>query len=101
MPYAVTRSIVVRFQYSRCRRVCPQWRSANDHVESSGDDSRTTISVHRLRQQDGGCILVFTNVTEVRRLERIRRDFIANVSHELRTPVSVMSAVPRRWRTVR
>ncbi len=35
-----------------------------------------------------GAVLVFHNVTEIRRLEKIRKDFIANVSHELRTPAS-------------
>ncbi|MFQ5780668.1 MAG: two-component system histidine kinase PnpS [Nitrospiria bacterium] len=35
-------------------------------------------------------VLVFHNITENKRQERIRRDFIANVSHELRTPVSVI-----------
>jgi two-component system phosphate regulon sensor histidine kinase PhoR len=35
-----------------------------------------------------GCILVFHNITELRRLEKIRQDFVANVSHELRTPLS-------------
>ncbi|MCM8792501.1 MAG: cell wall metabolism sensor histidine kinase WalK [Candidatus Omnitrophica bacterium] len=35
-----------------------------------------------------GAILVFHDITELRRLERIRQDFVANVSHELRTPVS-------------
>jgi two-component system phosphate regulon sensor histidine kinase PhoR len=39
-----------------------------------------------------GCVVVLHDVTEVRRLERVRRDFVANVSHELRTPVSVISA---------
>lgn len=35
-----------------------------------------------------GAVLVFHDITELRRLEKIRQDFVANVSHELRTPVS-------------
>ena len=37
-----------------------------------------------------GAVVVMHDVTEIRRLERIRRDFVANVSHELRTPVSII-----------
>jgi len=40
----------------------------------------------------GGCVITLLDVTDVRRLETIRRDFVANVSHELRTPVSIISA---------
>ncbi|MFT5388157.1 MAG: two-component system phosphate regulon sensor histidine kinase PhoR [Candidatus Omnitrophota bacterium] len=38
--------------------------------------------------QFDGAVLVFHDVTEIQRLESIRRDFVANVSHELRTPVT-------------
>jgi two-component system, OmpR family, sensor histidine kinase SenX3 len=39
----------------------------------------------------GSVTLLFDDVTEVRRLEAVRRDFVANVSHELKTPVGALS----------
>jgi two-component system phosphate regulon sensor histidine kinase PhoR len=39
-----------------------------------------------------GRVLLLEDVTNVRRLESVRRDFVANVSHELRTPVAVIRA---------
>ena len=37
-----------------------------------------------------GAVLIFHDITELRRLEKVRQDFVANVSHELRTPVSTI-----------
>src|SRR5262249_57918891 len=36
----------------------------------------------------GGFVLVLHDISELRRLERIRRDFVANVSQELKTPLT-------------
>jgi PAS domain S-box-containing protein len=43
---------------------------------------------------DGGCVYAFRDLTEERRLEQLKADFIATVSHELRTPIAaVLGAV--------
>lgn len=38
----------------------------------------------------GGVVAVFHDISDLKRLETIRKDFVANVSHELRTPVTVI-----------
>jgi two-component system phosphate regulon sensor histidine kinase PhoR len=39
-----------------------------------------------------GAVLVFHDTSELRRLERVRQEFVANVSHELKTPLAVIKA---------
>lgn len=48
------------------------------------------VRAARLRTEEDGVFAVFVDVTEMRRLESLRRDFVANVSHELRTPVAAI-----------
>lgn len=48
-----------------------------------------------LRDEEGqhiGLVLVLHDVTQLRRLESVRRDFVSNVSHEVKTPVSAIKA---------
>lgn len=55
--------------------------------------SKLMVRATRLEGAHRGVLAVFVDVTETRRLENIRREFVANVSHELRTPVtSIRSA---------
>ncbi len=56
-------------------------------VETEPGRSYVNVTATPLRQRSG-CVVVLQDVTELRRLEKVRRDFVANVSHELRTPLA-------------
>ncbi len=70
-----------------------------DHAEQwqeitlSGEGEKTILT-HWVPLLDnetkGGVVAVFHDISDLKRLERIRKDFVANVSHELRTPVTVI-----------
>ena len=53
-------------------------------------EGRTLLATARPLPQ-GGAVLVLHDLTEVRRLQVMRRDFVANVSHELKTPLTSIS----------
>ena len=61
-------------------------------VELELADRRALLARLTPRDEDGERVLVLSDITALRRLEAVRRDFVANVSHELRTPATVILA---------
>lgn len=56
------------------------------------DDSRTLVARAAPATADGhhGAVVVLHDITDLKRADQIRRDFVANVSHELRTPLTAV-----------
>ena len=49
------------------------------------------LSIHLIPYAENRTLMQIKDVTQTERLDRMRRDFVANVSHELRTPLTVLS----------
>src|SRR4026207_2209721 len=55
------------------------------------DPSRTCVArAAPAGAPEGGALLVLHDISDLRRADRVRRDFVANVSHELRTPLTAI-----------
>ncbi|MCG2777069.1 MAG: cell wall metabolism sensor histidine kinase WalK [Desulfobacterales bacterium] len=64
-----------------------------DIVLSSDGDRFLNAHGTSLRDSDGkkiGALIVLNDITRIRRLENIRREFVANVSHEIKTPITAI-----------
>jgi two-component system phosphate regulon sensor histidine kinase PhoR len=64
--------------------------SASGEIHPSGPDG-PAISIRARRLASDGAWLILDDVSELRRLQRIRAEFIDNLSHELRTPLTTVS----------
>jgi two-component system, OmpR family, phosphate regulon sensor histidine kinase PhoR len=64
--------------------------SATGEVRSAGPDGPALV-IRARRAPSGDVWLVMDDVSELRRLQRIRTEFIDNLSHELRTPLTTVS----------
>jgi len=67
--------------------------ASHDVQLGAGRGPTVQVNGARLEGDDGkpfGFVLVLHDVSELRRLEVVRRDFVANVSHELRTPLTAI-----------
>lgn len=61
---------------------------STDALETQLNERSVTLTARPLLA--GGAVVALFDVTPLRRLETVRRDFVANVSHELRTPLTII-----------
>lgn len=90
------RSVVVALRH---HQLIEAWRKC----QQLGELQIETVEIPTSRQfiqivaipdrQSGGSLLMVQDLTRIRRLETVRRDFISNVSHELRTPLASLKAL--------
>ena len=78
-----------------CSVPIAHWLSAGRHAEpivdaASPADPAIRISLRLIPYSDALWLMVARDVGKLMRLEKMRRDFVANVSHELRTPLTVV-----------
>jgi two-component system phosphate regulon sensor histidine kinase PhoR len=103
-PEAIGKSLlqVVRnADLSQLVEAAAQAREAELEVDLMGlKPRRALVRAVRLEDEPGGVVMVFVDVTELRRLEAVRRDFVANASHELRSPLTTVRAAAETLATV-
>ncbi len=72
--------------------------SHSGEIEIVGLKPRRALVHAKAMSGQPGLLAVFVDVTDVRRLESMRRDFVANVSHELRTPIAAVASAAETLR---
>lgn len=84
----------------RNHQLIQAWQRCQERGEMQVETAEITGRRHFLQlivipdqHAPGGSLLVVQDLTRIRRLETIRRDFISNISHELRTPLASLKAL--------
>jgi two-component system phosphate regulon sensor histidine kinase PhoR len=67
-------------------------RETEFEIRKASGRNAVAVATRLLRRDDApyACMLTIVDVTQLRQLERMRQDFVANVSHELRTPITAI-----------
>jgi two-component system, OmpR family, phosphate regulon sensor histidine kinase PhoR len=96
--------IETQVRHAELRRILDRAAAGERIVaaEITLDERRLIVSARPLEgeaEERAGAVVAFVDLTEVRRLEGVRRDFVANVSHELKTPLTSIRGYIETLRT--
>ena len=95
---AVGRSLIEVVRYHQIVDLWELCKSSGEvqSMEFEGGQAPTSFGVSAIPFADtleGNVLILVRDLTQVRRLETMRRDFISNISHELRTPLASLKAL--------
>ncbi|MFH2102890.1 MAG: ATP-binding protein [Chloroflexota bacterium] len=88
----------------RQHQLVEAWRRCQETGEAQSETVELPVRRQFLQlfvlpdRQTGGALLLVQDLTRVRQLETVRRDFVSNVSHELRTPLASLKALTETLR---
>ena len=91
-------------QIVRDHRIVETWQDCKQEGKQAesifqwGDRTTRVIALPFVAGGSDGFILLLQDMTELHRLERVRRDFVSNISHELRTPLASLQALTETLR---
>jgi two-component system phosphate regulon sensor histidine kinase PhoR len=76
------------------QRACGRREEEDALIEMGLQDTFMRMIVSPLESGDRhDCLVILQDLTRIRRLETVRRDFLSNISHELRTPLASLKAL--------
>jgi signal transduction histidine kinase len=81
------------------REAIERARSEGEPVVAEAETGSMVLRGSAIPVEDGSVMLVTRDVTEARRTDQVRRDFVANASHELKTPAATIQAAAETIRT--
>ena len=79
------------FRAKAAREAVAEVLDGRDVPERVIERDGRTLAILARTVREAGVVVVLRDLTELRRLESVRRDFVANVSHELKTPLTSIS----------
>ena len=91
-------------QIVRDHRIVETWQDCMqdgrqaESIFQWGDRTTRVIALPFVAGGSDGYIVLLQDMTQLHRLERVRRDFVSNISHELRTPLASLQAVTETLR---